>query len=120
MQRCRDGPVLVKIFSHAPLDLSRVFASVEWHHEQQWHSYPRLEPRNAGYDDVEDDVEDDGEEPARFHLGRQPPPPIVLDQGGPAAGVFYVNGMETLFSTMESQTVAARHVVRLALFGKGA
>ncbi|KAJ2745622.1 hypothetical protein GGI20_002005 [Coemansia sp. BCRC 34301] len=111
-QRCRDGPVLVKIFSHAPLELSQIFASVEWHHEQKWHSYPRLEPRNAGYAD------DDEEEPARFRLGRKSPPPIVLDRDGAASGVFYVNGMETLFSTMESQTVAARHVVRLALFGK--
>ncbi|KAJ2100741.1 hypothetical protein GGI09_002124 [Coemansia sp. S100] len=112
MQRCRDGPVLVKIFSHAPLDLSRVFSSVEWHHEQQWHSYPQLEPRNAGYANEEDDAS------TVFRLDRKSPPPIVLDQVGPAAGVFYVNGMETLFSTMESQTVAARHVVRLALFGK--
>ncbi|KAJ2890029.1 hypothetical protein IWW38_004357 [Coemansia aciculifera] len=115
IQKCRDGPVLVKVFSHAPLDLSRVFASVDWHREQQWHSYPRLEPRNAGYADVDDD----GDEPTRFHLSRKPPPPIVLDRDGPAAGVYYINGMETLFSTMESQTVAARHVVRLALFGKG-
>ncbi|KAJ2492590.1 hypothetical protein IWW37_001345 [Coemansia sp. RSA 2050] len=113
LQRCRDGPVLVKIFSHAPLDLSQVFSSVEWHHEQQWHSYPHLEPRNAGF------VSDDSEESGAFHLDRKSPPPIVLDQAGPTAGVFYVNGMETLFSTMESQTVAARHVVRLALFGKG-
>ncbi|KAJ2039994.1 hypothetical protein H4S04_000410 [Coemansia sp. S16] len=113
MQRCRDGPVLVKIFSHAPLDLSRVFSSVEWHHEQQWHSYPQLEPRNAGYANEDDDAS------TVFRLDRKSPPPIVLDQVGPAAGVFYVNGMETLFSTMESQTVAARHVVRLALFGKG-
>ncbi|KAJ2799539.1 hypothetical protein H4S07_005410 [Coemansia furcata] len=113
MQRCRDGPVLVKIFSHAPLDLQRVFSSVDWHHEQQWHSYPRLEPRNAGY------VKEDGNESAAFRLDRKPPPPIILDQAGPATGVFYVNGMETLLSTMESQTVAARHVVRLALFGKG-
>ncbi|KAJ2361655.1 hypothetical protein H4S02_011598, partial [Coemansia sp. RSA 2611] len=82
LQKCRDGPVLVKIFSHAPLDLSRVFSSVEWHHEQQWHSYPRLEPRNAGF-------ASDNDESAAFHLGRKSPPPIVLDQVGPAAGVFY-------------------------------
>ncbi|KAJ2346135.1 hypothetical protein GGH91_002306, partial [Coemansia sp. RSA 2671] len=63
LQKCRDGPVLVKIFSHAPLDLSRVFSSVEWHHEQQWHSYPRLEPRNAGF-------ASDNDESAAFHLGR--------------------------------------------------
>ncbi|KAJ2837465.1 hypothetical protein J3B02_006425, partial [Coemansia erecta] len=101
--------VLVKVFSHRPLDLAAVFASVHWHHQQSWHAYPQLEPRNAG--NFSRGIFDD---PLAFHLSRRVLPPIVLDQSG-SAGVYYVNGMETLFSTMESQTVAARHVVRLAI-----
>ncbi|KAJ2638379.1 hypothetical protein GGF40_001698 [Coemansia sp. RSA 1286] len=102
--------VLVKVFSHKPLDLSAIFANVHWHHAHTWDAYPRLEPRNAGnYSSAEFD------DPLAFSLDRRKLPPIVLDRKGPAGGVYYVNGMETLFSTMESQTVAARHVVRLAL-----
>ncbi|KAJ2778882.1 hypothetical protein H4R18_004344 [Coemansia javaensis] len=110
---CRDGPVLVKIFSHQPVDLGQVFESTTWHHEQQWDAYPKLVPRNAGYAVQDPDSK-------AFTLRRPSPPPIVLDAagGGGGGGVFYVNGMESLFSTMESQTVAARHVVRLALFGR--
>ncbi|KAJ2002554.1 hypothetical protein H4R26_003545 [Coemansia thaxteri] len=109
-RRCRDGPVLAKVFSREPLSVPQVFASVEWVRRKQWHAYPRLTPRNAGYANASSS--------GAFSLDRPSPPPIVLDRPGPAAGVYYVNGMESLFSTMESQSVAARHVVRLALFGK--
>ncbi|KAJ2797445.1 hypothetical protein H4R20_005177 [Coemansia guatemalensis] len=119
---CHEGPVLVKIFSHEPVSLEQIFLSTEWHHEQQWHSYPSLEPLNAGYVAHKP-------ESAAFTPRRSEPPPIVLDiashksssaGSSSAPGIFYVNGMESLFSTMESQTVAARHVVRLALFGSDA
>ncbi|KAJ2356046.1 hypothetical protein IWW50_000702 [Coemansia erecta] len=120
-RQCRDGPVLTKIFSHQPVDLEQIFETVNWQHQQEWHSYPKLSPLNAGY------VDEDPKSTA-FYPQRSSPPPIVLDRFGnddmvelaaaaARPGVFYVNGMESLFSTMESQTVAARHVVRLALFG---
>ncbi|KAJ1805163.1 hypothetical protein LPJ75_005392, partial [Coemansia sp. RSA 2598] len=102
--------VLAKVFSHSPLDLSAVFASVHWHRRNSWHAYPRLVPRNAGnYSRAALD------DPMAFRLDRGALPPIVLDRRDAASAVYYVNGMESLFSTMESQTVAARHVVRLAL-----
>ncbi|KAJ2777003.1 hypothetical protein GGI15_004655 [Coemansia interrupta] len=113
-QQCgRPGSLaLFKLFSHAPIDLPQVFAHVQWHRRNTWHAYPRLEPRNGNkYGGGE------GDESGAFHLPRKSLPPIVLDRMDDA-GVFYVNGMETVFSTMESQTVAARHVVRLALFGE--
>ncbi|KAJ2370669.1 hypothetical protein H4S01_000158 [Coemansia sp. RSA 2610] len=114
-RQCQDGPVLTKIFSHRPVDLNRIFAVVEWHRQQEWHSYPKLNPLNADY------VHKDPDSTA-YYLQRTPPPPIVLDRNRlrdtlPSSGIFYINGMEALFSTMESQTVAARHVVRLALAG---
>ncbi|KAI7821259.1 Prenylcysteine lyase-domain-containing protein [Kickxella alabastrina] len=108
----RGGTVLVKIFSQAPVDLARVFARVEWQRSHIWDAYPRLHPRNgAAYSNpASSDM---------FRLSRPRLPPIVLDRSGNGTnGVYYVGGMETLFSTMESQTVAARHVVRLALFGE--
>ncbi|KAJ2611521.1 hypothetical protein H4S08_003124 [Coemansia sp. RSA 1365] len=119
IRSCREGPVLVKMFSYEPVNLKQVFLSTEWHHEQEWHSYPNLEPLNAGYVAHK-------QASGAFTPKRPAPPPIVLDiadyNSSSAAlpstpGIFYVNGMEALFSTMESQTVAARNVVRLALFG---
>ncbi|KAI8319479.1 FAD/NAD(P)-binding domain-containing protein [Martensiomyces pterosporus] len=123
-QRCQDGPVLVKIFSHAPPALGQIFSSVEWQHEQEWHSYPKLIPRNSRYTHSDDDGDDSPK--TGHHKPYRPPrpaiPPIVLDRradpgtpGVAGRGIYYVNGMETLFSTMESQTVAARHVVQLIL-----
>ncbi|KAJ2725364.1 hypothetical protein GGI07_001372 [Coemansia sp. Benny D115] len=112
------GTVLVKIFSHAPIELDRVFERVDWKQAHTWHAYPRLEPRNAAAYSAA---------PAKgskaFSLDRAKLPPIVLDRRDGAdarGGVYYIGGMEALFSTMESQTVAARHVVRLALFGPSA
>ncbi|KAJ2649397.1 hypothetical protein IWW40_003244 [Coemansia sp. RSA 1250] len=108
--QCRDGPVLVKMFSHEQVDLKSIFTNVEWHHEQEWHSYPKLKPLNAGF------VQQDPRSTA-YYLHRSPPPPIILDRSNGNNGIYYINGMEALFSTMESQTVAAKNVVRLALFG---
>ncbi|KAJ2390595.1 hypothetical protein GGI05_003178 [Coemansia sp. RSA 2603] len=112
-QQCgRPGSLaLFKLFSHAPIDLPRVFSHVQWHRRNTWHAYPRLEPRNGNMY-----AGGSGDDPSAFHLPRKPLPPIVLERMD-NAGLFYVNGMETMFSTMESQTVAARHVARLALFG---
>ncbi|KAJ2850458.1 hypothetical protein IWW36_001896 [Coemansia brasiliensis] len=109
-RQCRDGPVLVKMFSHKRIDLEKIFAKVEWHHEQEWHSYPKLKPLNAGF------VQQDPQSTA-YYLHRSLPPPIILDRRDSNNGVYYINGMEALFSTMESQTVAAKNVIRLALFG---
>ncbi|KAI9500851.1 hypothetical protein GGI25_005034 [Coemansia spiralis] len=100
-QCAKGAPVLVKMFSHQPVELSEVFDHVEWHREVVWDAYPALEPRNSRYA---------GEEDGRYRAPRPGTVPIVLD-----TNLFYVNGMESLFSTMESQSVAARHVVHLAL-----
>ncbi|KAJ1964939.1 hypothetical protein GGI12_001101 [Dipsacomyces acuminosporus] len=104
---CKDGPVLVKIFSHEPVPLDKVFASVKWHQEQLWHSYPKLIPRNSHYTNSDD------KDLYRPH--RPPVPQIVLDKRAGSDGIYYINGFEAIFSTMESQTVAARHVVQLLL-----
>ncbi|KAJ1952976.1 hypothetical protein EC988_003262 [Linderina pennispora] len=106
---CHQGTVLVKIFSHEPVDLNAVFERVEWQREQRWHSYPQLIPRNARY------VQENGDH--AYRSDRPGMPPIVMDEHA-GGGVYYVNGMESLFSTMESQTVAARHVVQLVVLGK--
>ncbi|ORX68731.1 hypothetical protein DL89DRAFT_258579 [Linderina pennispora] len=107
---CHQGTVLVKIFSHEPVDLDAAFERVEWQREQRWHSYPQLIPRNARY------VQENGDH--AYRSDRPGMPPIVMDERA-GGGVYYVNGMESLFSTMESQTVAARHVVQLVVLGKG-
>lgn len=110
-QKCRDGPVLTKIFSHQPVDLDKVFVNVEWSQQKQWYSYPKLAPLDAGF------TSNDPKLANAFRPHRNRPMPIALHNsttGG--GGVYYINGMEALFSTMESQTVAARYVVRLALY----
>ncbi|KAJ1926457.1 hypothetical protein FBU59_007313 [Linderina macrospora] len=105
---CHEGPVLVKIFSHTPVDLDSVFSTIEWQKVQGWHSYPQLIPRNGNYFQGNDDH--------MYRAYRPEVPAIVLDEDADG-GVYYVNGMESMFSTMESQTVAARHVVQLMVAG---
>ncbi|CAG7846092.1 SubName: Full=Related to prenylcysteine oxidase {ECO:0000313/EMBL:CCA66843.1} [Serendipita indica DSM 11827] len=85
----------VKIFSMQPLSdewLHDVFGHVGWVHRKEWDAYPRLPPTT------------------RYN-------PMKLDKN-----LYYVNGFESFISTMETQTLASRGVVELAmheLFGFG-
>ncbi|CAO1636851.1 unnamed protein product [Sympodiomycopsis kandeliae] len=81
---------LVKIFSLEPLSdvqLEQIIGqdSIGWIHRQEWDSYPELHPTRTF-------------------------PPIRPDQG-----LYYINAMEPLVSTMETSTVASRNAVALLL-----
>ncbi|KAI9290361.1 Prenylcysteine lyase-domain-containing protein [Umbelopsis sp. AD052] len=88
---------VVKMFSAKRMEedeLNRLFFARSWTYRKQWDAYPEL--RTV--------------ETADWM-------PIVLDgnteDGIDAPGIFYVNSFESLFSTMESQTVASKNIVRL-------
>lgn len=81
---------LVKIFSEQPITddlLDRLFGldSIGWKHRIEWDAYPELQPARD-FADVE-----------------------------PDEGLFYINALETLVSTMETSTVASRNAVGLLL-----
>ncbi|GAA5837448.1 hypothetical protein JCM3766R1_000446 [Sporobolomyces carnicolor] len=93
------GVHVVKLFSKdtlSTLDLERVFGvgNVLKTVEKVWHSYPVLNPIRSETDNLAK-VRLDGETGSR--------------------GIFYVNGMESLISTMETETVSAYNVVSLIL-----
>ena len=80
-----------------------------------WHAYPVLTPISADHSFI-------------LHLP-SPSPSIFSDSSSnsassspslrlPIAGVYYVNAMESVVSTMETQMIAAKNVVRL-MGGKG-
>jgi len=84
------GESVVKIFSKKRISdewLEKMFGpgTVGWVHRKEWDAYPYLTPT------------------AYFT-------PIQL-----AENIYYINGMETLVSTMETETVAARNVVDMLL-----
>ncbi|KAI8582619.1 hypothetical protein K450DRAFT_226121 [Umbelopsis ramanniana AG] len=88
---------VVKMFSAKRMEedeLSRLFFSRSWTYRKKWDAYPELRTVEAAHW-----------------------MPIVLDgnteNGIDTAGIFYVNSFESLFSTMESQTVASKNIVRL-------
>ncbi|KAJ1025100.1 hypothetical protein NDA16_002607 [Ustilago loliicola] len=86
----RDKEYVVKIFSAAPISdsqLDRLFDSstIGWIKRHEWDSYPLLTPTD------------------RF-------PRIQVDEG-----LYYSNAMESLVSTMETSTVAAKNTVGLLL-----
>lgn len=76
---------MVKIFSKKRLSdewLETMFSEhVGWVHRKEWEAYPYLTPT------------------AYFT-------PIRLTEN-----IYYINGMETLLSTMETETVAARNAI---------
>ncbi|TIA99996.1 hypothetical protein E3P94_01914 [Wallemia ichthyophaga] len=88
-----DDEWIVKIFSESPSawgdqDLHVLFGgsqNVGWTHRHVFKAYPYLQPENASS-----------------------LPPFEVDDG-----VFYINAMEPVLSTMESETVAARNVIGL-------
>ncbi|KAE8214400.1 hypothetical protein CF327_g2215 [Tilletia walkeri] len=85
-----NSDFLVKIFSPNPISderLAELFGAgtVKWVYRKEWDAYPVLEPT-------------------------QEFPPIELDEG-----LYYVNALEPMISTMETSTIAARNVVGLLL-----
>jgi len=81
---------LVKIFSQAAVTderLSQLFGpgTIKWTYRKEWDAYPVLKPTREF-------------------------PPIQLDEG-----LYYVNALEPMISTMETSTVSARNVVGLLL-----
>lgn len=81
---------VVKIFSPQPMtdgQLDSLFGTetIGWIYRQEWDAYPELKPTR------------------RFA-------PVSPDDG-----LFYINAMETLVSTMETSTVASRNAVALQL-----
>ncbi|KNE65221.1 hypothetical protein AMAG_10869 [Allomyces macrogynus ATCC 38327] len=104
------GLGLFKVFSTVPLDdptpssqeitnLGYLFNRVDHIWRRQWYAYPIMVPTAPGAKDEE------------------VYPEIVLHDAAPAhtvaGGLFYLNGMERLLSTMETQTIAATNLVRL-------
>ncbi|CCF50874.1 hypothetical protein NDA11_007499 [Ustilago hordei] len=86
----KDKEYVVKIFSAAPISdsqLDRLFglSTISWVKRHEWDSYPLLIPTD------------------RF-------PKIEVDEG-----LYYSNAMESLVSTMETSTVAAKNTVGLLL-----
>lgn len=86
----KDKEYVVKIFSAAPISdsqLDRLFglSTISWVKRHEWDSYPLLTPTD------------------RF-------PKIEVDEG-----LYYSNAMESLVSTMETSTVAAKNTVGLLL-----
>lgn len=86
----KDKEYVVKIFSAAPMSdslLDRLFglSTISWIKRHEWDSYPLLTPTD------------------RF-------PRIEVDEG-----LYYSNAMESLVSTMETSTVAAKNTVGLLL-----
>ncbi|KAJ3186241.1 hypothetical protein HDU85_007681 [Gaertneriomyces sp. JEL0708] len=80
------SPPIYKIFSHATVsnaDLSALFESTREVVRKEWDSYPVLSP-GFNYSSL----------------------PVVLDE----AGVWWTNGFERVFSTMESETVIGKKV----------
>ncbi|KAE8243773.1 hypothetical protein A4X03_0g7679 [Tilletia caries] len=85
-----DSDFLVKIFSQNPISderLAELFGAgtMKWVYRKEWDAYPVLEPITEY-------------------------PPIELDEG-----LYYVNALEPMISTMETSTVAARNAVALLL-----
>lgn len=85
-----DTEYVVKIFSSSPIPdslLNRLFglSTISWIHRHEWDSFPYLTPTD------------------RF-------PKIQVDEG-----LYYSNAMESLVSTMETSTVAAKNTVGLLL-----
>ncbi|CAM0139874.1 hypothetical protein VKS41_007218 [Umbelopsis sp. WA50703] len=88
---------VVKMFSERRItddQLSGLFESRSWTYRREWDAYPVLKTlKSSNW------------------------MPIVLDgnteNGIDTSGIFYVNSFESLFSTMESQTVASKNIVRL-------
>lgn len=81
---------LVKIFSLSPLSDEKLISilgehTIGWIHRQEWDSYPELHPTRSF-------------------------PPIRPDQG-----LYYMNALEPLVSTMETSTVSSRNAVALLL-----
>ncbi|KAH8553204.1 Prenylcysteine lyase-domain-containing protein [Umbelopsis sp. PMI_123] len=88
---------VVKMFSAKQIEeeqLDQLFFARSWTYRKTWDAYPVLHTVK----------------PAHWM-------PIVLDgnteNGIDTSGIFYVNSFESLFSTMESQTVASKNIVRL-------
>jgi prenylcysteine oxidase/farnesylcysteine lyase len=81
---------LVKIFSLQPLSDEKLdeligAGTIGWVYRQEWDAYPELHPTSVF-------------------------PPITPDEG-----LYYLNAMEPLISTMETSTVSSRNAVALAL-----
>ncbi|KAG6857603.1 hypothetical protein H0H87_010171 [Tephrocybe sp. NHM501043] len=92
----REGEWAVKIFSKEKMSdevLNELFqGKVGWVYRKRWDAYPELKPTTTF-------------------------PPVKVDHA-----FFYVNALEPLISTMETETVASRNVVDLLLneqFGTG-
>jgi len=78
------------LFSYQPLsepELDALFSDIRWKHQRAWQAYPRLHPR----------------------VHPEKGPAWVLDRH-----LYYLNAFEPLISTMESETVSAKNVARLA------
>ncbi|KAL7749462.1 hypothetical protein RI367_005016 [Sorochytrium milnesiophthora] len=87
------GVSLFKVFSKRALDdddLRALFSVYERVARREWDSYPVMSPLDAG---------------ASLE---QWMPPLQL-----APGLWYLNGMERLLSTMETQVIASKNLVRL-------
>ncbi|GAB5593460.1 hypothetical protein Unana1_08360 [Umbelopsis nana] len=91
------GETVVKMFSAQRMEdeqLDELFTSRSWTYRKEWEAYPALRT-----------IKD-----SQWM-------PVVLDgnteNGIDTSGIFYVNSFESLFSTMESQTVASKNIARL-------
>ncbi|KAJ3274357.1 hypothetical protein HDU76_010720, partial [Blyttiomyces sp. JEL0837] len=103
-----DGKTTItKIFSPNRLDdslLSKIYTTIHTVHRFEWDSYPILKPFD--HDDALPKIEVD--------VGGG----ILQSQEGDSeewGGVYHINSFETVLSTMESETVAARNVVELMI-----
>ncbi|EXJ59724.1 hypothetical protein A1O7_03871 [Cladophialophora yegresii CBS 114405] len=115
-----DTQYLYKIFSPAPLTgtfLSTLLdfpytrpsavvkdpvsaiskSEITWLHEKAWHSYPYELPRSKF-------------EPFKLCTGS-----LCAEAGGPSEGMWYLNGMESFISTMETAALSGMNVARLVI-----
>ncbi|OZJ06019.1 hypothetical protein BZG36_01079 [Bifiguratus adelaidae] len=94
-----DDTVLVKFFSKTRLSeevLDEIFETRSWTVQKFWDAYPALEP----FTDASANVD-------RLTF-------ILDDQAeGEGNHIYYVNALEPLVSTMETETLSAKNVVRL-------
>ncbi|ETI29433.1 hypothetical protein G647_01886 [Cladophialophora carrionii CBS 160.54] len=72
-------------------------SDITWLHEKVWHSYPYELPRTKF-------------EPFKLCTGS-----LCAEAGGPSEGMWYLNGMESFISTMETAALSGMNVARLVV-----
>ncbi|KAF9898659.1 hypothetical protein BX616_003764, partial [Lobosporangium transversale] len=118
-----NGETVTKIFSPKPIQeehLDRLYLNRTWVKSKIWKAYPKLHPLDLDNEDKDKKTSVDPfseintnneqvilkkreEEKARASWGQ-----IEI-----VPGVFYVNALEPLISTMETETIAGENVARL-------